>query len=420
MSVSSVEFILFILVLTALYPLFAGRIARQILLAICNGVVLYWACFNDSTTAVGKTLAVLTGFLLSGYAVGLILRRFANKSLLAGYLVALITVFVYLKKYSFLRGVLPASILAHPISIIGLSYMLFRQISFLVDAMQGQIESPSLWTYVNYQLNLTTLLAGPIQRYQDFAQYWDVSEPIVCSKVEMIGAYQRIFWGVIKVALIGAFCMSVYKISYATLQLELSGKADWVVSKRSVIRYFAEMFYAYPAFVYFDFSGYCDIVIGAAVLLGMKLPENFDRPYLSRNTIDFWTRQHMTLSFWIRDYLFTPMYKAIVERRPGSAMPAAIGCYFVAFLLAGIWHGSTMNFVVFGLLHGFGVSWAKLWETMIVRIGGRAGLKRYLQLQPVRIAAIVLTVNFICFTFIFFTPDLGQKLHVLRGVGRLI
>jgi alginate O-acetyltransferase complex protein AlgI len=419
MSVSSVEFILFVLVLAAIYPWVPGKLARQMLLALCNAVVLYWACF-DSTTAMGWTLAILAAFLLSGYAMGKLLRRRPNGSLLAGYLIILICVFVYLKKYSFLQSILPASILAHPISIIGLSYMLFRQIHFLVDAMQGQIEAPSLWTYLNYQLNLTALLAGPIQRYQDFARYWDASELVVRSGPELIAAYQRIFWGVIKAALIGSLCMSVYKSSYATLQLELSGKAQWVVTRRSVIHYFVEMFYAYPAFVYFDFSGYCDIVIGAAVLLGMRLPENFNRPYLSRNTIDFWTRQHMTLSFWIRDYLFTPMYKAIVERRPSSAMPAAIGCYFVAFLVAGIWHGSTMNFVVFGLLHGAGVSWAKIWETMIIRLGGRAGLKRYLQLQSVRIAAIALTVNFICFTFIFFTPDLAQKFSVLRGVSKFI
>ena len=78
----------------------------------------------------------------------------------------------------------------------------------------------------------------------------------------------------------------------------------------------------------------------------MKLPENFDQPYLSRNVIDYWTRFHRTLGFWIRDYLFLPLYKGVAERWPERADSLAFLCYFVAFFVAGIWHGPTANFVV--------------------------------------------------------------------------
>ena len=92
----------------------------------------------------------------------------------------------------------------------------------------------------------------------------------------------------------------------------------------------------------------------------MKLPENFNQPYLARNVLDFWTRFHRTLGFWIRDYLFLPLYKSVAERWPKRADSLAFLCYFVAFFVAGVWHGPTANFAVFGLLQAVGASAAKL------------------------------------------------------------
>lgn len=417
MSVTSVEFVALVLLLGALLFYVPGRLARQTLLFATNLGVLYWASVSDGVAPSAWTALAATAFLLSGYGVARLLQRSPHAAILPTYLLLLISAFVFLKKYSILELVLPPGLLQHPVSIVGLSYMLFRQIHFLVDAAQSQIDRPRLWTYLNYQIGFTTLLAGPIQRYQDFARDWDRSAPLDLEALERLALYQRIFIGIIKVVVFAAACTSLYDASYAALRDALGPVGDAAAPSRLFVsRHFLMMFYAYPAFVYFNFSGYCDIVIGAAGLLGMRLPENFDRPYVSRNMIEFWTRQHMTLSFWIRDYLFTPMYKAIVSRQPGMAQAAAFACYFVAFLLAGIWHGSTMNFVVFGLLHGIGVSAVKLWETVLVKRVGRQGLKRYLQVGWIRIVATVATLHFVSFAFMFFTPDLDRKLGVLRGV----
>jgi D-alanyl-lipoteichoic acid acyltransferase DltB (MBOAT superfamily) len=164
-------------------------------------------------------------------------------------------------------------------------------------------------------------------------------------------------------------------------------------------------FYFFPAFVYFNFTGYCDIVIGGAALFGIRVPENFDRPYLARNMIDYWTRWHRTLSFWIRDYIFTPLYVSIARRRASLASNLAFACYFVALFLAGVWHGATWNFVVFGLLNGAGVSAAKLWENIIVARVGRAGLRRYLASSPILYAARFSTFHFVCLTMFFLQPE---------------
>ena len=177
---------------------------------------------------------------------------------------------------------------------------------------------------------------------------------------------------------------------------------------------FAAIFYLYPLYIYSNFSGYCDIVIAGAALLGIKLPENFDRPYLSRNILDFWTRWHRTLGLWIRDYLFTPMYKSIAERNPSRAPSLAFACYFVAFVVAGIWHGIALNFLIFGLLHGAGASATKLWETFLIKKRGRPFLKRYMQSRPVRIAAIVVTLHYAAFTMLFFSGSLTKCLRPIK------
>ena len=112
------------------------------------------------------------------------------------------------------------------------------------------------------------------------------------------------------------------------------------------------MLYLYLFYLYMNFSGYCDIVIAGASLVGLRLPENFNQPFLARNILDYWSRWHITLGHWIRDYLFTPFYKAGAERFPAILSAVAVIGYFVAFTLAGIWHGSTWNFLIYGLLHG--------------------------------------------------------------------
>ena len=135
-----------------------------------------------------------------------------------------------------------------------------------------------------------------------------------------------------------------------------------------------------------------------------------------RNVIDFWTRFHRTLGFWIRDYLFLPLYKGVAERWPKRAELFSFLCYFVAFFLAGIWHGPTANFVVYGLLQAIGVSATKLWERHLVKRRGRAGLKEYMQSTRIRVLAIVGTLHFEFFSLLFFPVDVPTTLHMLKAV----
>jgi len=406
MQICSIEWVVCILVLSALFFVAPGLRFRQFIFCACS---LGFISTLMPGAAAWTALGAFVGF---GYAAAMTLRRFPRRALLAGYLAVLLAAFLILKQYSLIKLILPSILFERVIATVGWSYILFRQIQVAVDAAQGQVEALDFWSYLNYQCNGFCFVAGPIQRYQEFCQYWRRLSPILADSESILKAYLRIFIGAIKISFVAGWFFTCFKASSGVLA-DSTQVANASLLPR--LRLFCEVFYSFPLYVYFNFSGYCDMVIAAASLLGLKIPENFDRPYLSRNMIEFWTRWHRTLGFWIRDYIFTPMYKALVGSWPAKAAILGTFCYFAAFFLAGIWHGSTWPYVVYGLLNGLGLAAAKFWETQLVSRIGRSGLRSYLQDRRIRVAATVATLNFACLTMFFFASDLDRELAILKN-----
>jgi D-alanyl-lipoteichoic acid acyltransferase DltB (MBOAT superfamily) len=419
-NVSGVEFVAAVLLAAAVFFWLPAVRLRQSLWA-CGNFFVLWLVLPNAVS-----LAALAIFLLSGYVVVRVLRRWSSGWLLSGYLAILVAAFLVLKQYAILDWLMPRALmqssmeilgvpirdgaLQHLVRIMGLSYMLFRQIHVLVDAAQGQIERISLWSYVNYQINLFTILAGPIQRYQDFDEQWQTLQPALADPHELLRNCLRILLGVLKIALIAPlFYQGWDELQGAVVNQRVEG---W----KFIVEFLA-VFYFYPIYLYCNFAGYCDIVIAASRFFGMKLPENFNRPYLARNVLEFWTRWHITLGTWIRDYLFMPMYKPVVERWPKRASSLAWIFYFPAFVVAGAWHGGTANFLLYGALQGLGASAAKIYENAIIAARGRQGLKEYMKSPRTRLAAIVVHLHFQCFTLLFFSQvNCGDTWQALRGL----
>jgi len=401
MEICSITFLFPIILLGTLYPFLPSLIWRQLALGAVNVICI------SLLLPTWSSAAVFFFFILSGYGVGVTLRKHPNRSILVGYISLFVAAFVYLKHYSFLQLVFPAGMLHSSLVIVGLSYMLFRQIHFLIDQYQGSDDPLDLWGYLNYQINIFSLVSGPITRYPDFREDWDRLEPLWLSRYDLLMAYGRIWIGVIKVMVLGAIFYHYY--SFAA---PLWTPGAPTAAKFHAIR-IVYLFYFFPIYIYFNFSGYCDIVIGCGYLYGLRIPENFKTPFLSRNMIEFWSRWHITLGVWIKDYLYTPMLRAVLTRFPKRGGNLAFLCYFIAFFIAGVWHGSTWNFVVYGLLQGLGVSVAKLWEMLLTRWLGREGHKRYLASRPVHWAAVGLNFHYFCFTCLIF----GLSFSGLRQLG---
>jgi alginate O-acetyltransferase complex protein AlgI len=166
--------------------------------------------------------------------------------------------------------------------------------------------------------------------------------------------------------------------------------------------------YGYALQLYYDFSGYTDIAVGSALLLGIRLPANFNRPYAADSVPDFWRRWHITLSNWLRDYLYFSL-PGLRSKWKGFVYLNLV----VTMLLGGLWHGASWNFVVWGLLHGLGLAFTRVWQTL-------RGNPRPSSAWGARFLRGFVTAQFVCFAWIFFrAPDLPAAFAVLNRIGSL-
>jgi alginate O-acetyltransferase complex protein AlgI len=354
-----------------------------------------------------KAFLPLAAFLAFGFA-GLRMMQARKTWAFIPLLVAGIAGFMWLKKYAFLPSAL---FLHYPYLTLGLSYIFFRVLHLIIDAHSGDLpENISVVSYLNYTLNFTTLISGPIQRYQEFAQTQLAAEPPPVNIVVAGQSLERIIVGFFKVNVLSLF-LSMMQTS------ALSSLASGRTTGERVLLGVA-ITASYPLYLYCNFSGYIDIVIGIARLLRIELPENFDRPFSSDNFIVFWSRWHITLSNWLKTYVYNPLVIASMRRWPSAAAEPFLGvlAFFVTFFLIGLWHGQTSVFIFFGVLQGLGVSLTKLYQILMAKWLGR---KRYKELANgwlYVVAARGLTFTWFTFTLLWFWSNWKQLGFLERSV----
>ena len=169
---------------------------------------------------------------------------------------------------------------------------------------------------------------------------------------------------------------------------------------------------AYPLFMYANFTGYCDIMIGVARAVGFTLPENFNRPLLARNMVDYWNRWHMTLSGFFRDYMYLPIYTVLRRRMP---QPLAMSITsMLAFFVMGVWHDKTIMMVAFGLIHGVGVVLTNLYGELLKKMLTREQMKRYRQNRVIHLFAVVLCQCYVVAAFLPFAYNRSQLSQVYQ------
>ena len=176
--------------------------------------------------------------------------------------------------------------------------------------------------------------------------------------------------------------------------------------------------YAFYVYLYMNFSGYCDVVIGVGSLMGVRPPENFNKPFVARNISDFWLRQHRSLTLWLTDYVFTPTLKTTLTRPFGARHPLAATnlSLMLTMLVSGLWHGTTVSFLLFGIVHGLWFVIYRLWDELLIRRMGRQGVRVWRQQRWVHAGGIVLTFNATAFTFIFFQVRPESLIAAWRGI----
>ena len=381
MSFTSAEFLILAAGMVLVVNAAPRRAYRQIFLAIGN------AFFLASFLPNWSSLACLAAFALAGYAMARLAQRGTFGShpgwWIGAYLGVTLGAFLVIKKYTLIGLVLGSQspILGHGVWIIGLSYIYFKQIHVVVDAQGGVLgDTLDLPTYLNYLLSFHTLLAGPIMRYEDYHRQLTEADERRLRRGDVLDGVNRTVNGYLK-----KYVLAEFVLRRLMDQLDPTQSAGMAVAR----------LYVFALWVYTDFSGYCDIVIGIGSLMGIRPPENFRRPFFSRNLIEFWSRWHMSLSEWVRTYIFTPASKALVVRwGPKHLLAVGIIAYLASMTVIGLWHGTTVPWALWGVYHGLGITACKLYETWLKRRWGQKAYKGYMRS---RLAGAVGTV--VCFHF---------------------
>jgi len=287
---------------------------------------------------------------------------------------------------------------------LGFSYIVFRLIHTLRDRQEARLPDVSLKEYFAYVIFFPALTAGPIDRIERFMG--GLRNPVLLDREGFVYAGERFFLGLLKKYVIADGLALITLNSVNATQVQHSFWA-WVI------------LYAYAFQIYFDFSGYTDIVIGIARLLGLTLPENFNSPYLKPNLTQFWNNWHMSLTQWFRFYYFNPVNRWLRKVRQPLSVPLQILFMQVStMVLIGLWHGVTWNFVFWGLWHGLGLFLHNRWSDYIKpKFAGRVVSPAWQQFS--NLAGVFITFNFVALGWVFFAlptpPVSGRFFLVLFG-----
>jgi len=303
-------------------------------------VLVGTVCTHESIA----TVLVLSSLV---YFAGKLLRKKKSKFYLISFITILIIAFV-IKNYQIAEIKL--------IQAIGLSYILFRLIHFLIESNRGTIKDYNYLSFLNYIIFFPTFIAGPIDEYNNF-NYWIKQKRNTYKTILIKAGTFRLLLGVVK-----KFFLVPIIVNYSLDFSLFGGGTIWQSG-------FIYSLLLYSLYILFDFSGYSDIAIGTAYLIGIKTPENFDNPYFSRNLSIFWKKWHMTFSNFLFRYVFKPIVvnlSSVLKKTP-RLLITFIG-YILTFIICGIWHGNTMNFVYWGLFHGLGLILFKLWNLYVYKI----------------------------------------------------
>ena len=256
---------------------------------------------------------------------------------------------------------------------VGISFYTFQSISYIVDVYKGRVSPTETWIeYLFFLSYFPALVAGPIVRADYFLP--QIQNRDHASRQEMAAGLWLIILGLVKKAVVADYIAQYNDLIFAS-PTGYSG----LESLMGVVGYVVQ--------IYCDFSGYSDMAIGISAIMGFRLTQNFNFPYKSRNLTDFWRRWHISLSTWLRDYVYIPL---------GGNRRGTLRTYvnnFLTMLVGGLWHGAAWKFVIWGGMHGVG---------LIVHKALRPWLVKIPDTWPVKAASWTLTMAYVSFLFIFF------------------
>ena len=390
MLFNSYDYLIYFLPLALAAFFLLGRVRAGLAVgALVAASLFFYAWWNP------RYLPLIAGSIGFNFAVGSLLRSRPRhaKALLAAGIAAnllLLGVFKYadfaVRNFAAATG-LPLA-LPHIVLPLGISFFTFTQIAYLVDVHRGRATEPSLCNYALFVSFFPHLLAGPILHHSEMMPQFASPSNKRPQPWHIAAGLFLLAIGLVKKVCIADPLAPVVAAGFDHPE-SLSALTAWL----AVLAYTLE--------IYFDFSGYTDMALGAARMFNIQMPINFDSPYHSTDIREFWRRWHMTLSRFLREYLYIPLG----GNRRGEAR-AALNV-LITFLLGGLWHGAAWTFVAWGAMHGVGLVCLRAWE--------RTGMR-----LP-RALAWALTFAFVMVAWVFFRAGslegAGAMLRAMAGMN---
>jgi len=273
---------------------------------------------------------------------------------------------------------------------LAISFFTFQTIAFLVDCKEDNIKDYSLAKYSLFIIFFPQLIAGPIVRYNYMMPQFEDENNKSLNRHNITLGFLIILIGLFKKILI-ADNLSIFVNNGFTNHADIDLLNSWLSS------------FSFTFQIYFDFSGYVDMATGIALLFNIRLPKNFDSPFKATSIINFWQRWHITLSNFLMNFIYVPWTRSFKKLTYFKAMFVAV----MVFLIAGIWHGPAWTFVIFGILHGFG---------LIINHGS----KRFFKFKINKIILWFITFNYVNLAFIFFRAEnFTTAFNIIRGMAGL-
>jgi D-alanyl-lipoteichoic acid acyltransferase DltB (MBOAT superfamily) len=274
---------------------------------------------------------------------------------------------------------------------LGISFYVFKTLSYIFDIYRETIEEPEK-NYINYLVYVSffpNILAGPISKARDLL-------PQISGKLNLSNE-------LISKGLFLIMCGAFKKIVIADMLA--ANFVDRVFDSPEFFSGFEGLMatYGYTMQIYFDFSGYTDIVIGIAAIMGFNVLPNFNKPFLAQNVTDFWRRWHMTLSGWLNEYVFYPLSFTFRKFKINGVIIAVL----ITFFISGIWHGPSWNYILWGLSHGIAIAFTLSTDSI------RTKISKSIPKWIYKFLSILITFHFLAFSMVLFrAPDLTSAWKV--------
>jgi alginate O-acetyltransferase complex protein AlgI len=360
-------------------------------------------------------LAVLFTVCVATYSCGKLLLtpgRLTNprrRRLLAAAAITANVLVLAFFKYAFVQDAILGLTRTSPsgadfIFLIGISYSSFRAMHFVIEAYRNEIKQLSLLTFLNYMLFFPAFISGPIHRFNHYCVNSAAARNAPL-RSDLAAGLDRIVHGLFKKSVL---TVVLFPYTLKNMGIPVQEMPVWQI---------VVGLYAFALYLYFDFSGYTDLAIGSARIMGFVLPENFNRPFLKENIQQLWANFHMSLTGWLTDYIYWPIVRKLRERDFFRKHPVFLSnlAIFITFMICGLWHGNTLIFLFWGMYQGAGLSAVNVYQKWKRKVRN-PGIRKYFKSSLSYAVGVFLTFNFYSAGLLLFVLNTSEMMLLL---GRL-